>query len=277
MNVFDINGNALEKEKIRVCAFNVGNFANGQSGTALGTDELYNKFINTFRKCNADIYMFCEWDVNWNSEEKSEDVLGFLKPYHSTYCKNITDGYVAQMIYSDFAFKSEYHEDYTSEPQRYFIDDVIQINGKDIHLIATHLTIYTKEQAIAQIQQLLNYISNNNIEYYIIGGDMNHGIHTQDDLPQTNEERIAITLEEVGMFESLGGKSVQGSGWGLKDINYLFNTILHRGYSPIDGTTNGIAALDNIIVSPGIRISNVEMIITDASDHDALCADLIIL
>ena len=274
MSVFDYRGNPLTRERIRVCGFNVGNFANGASGDPAGTDELYNKFINTFRECNADVYMFSEWDVNWNGNETSESVFGFLKPYHSTYCKSGAGEYTGQMNYSNYTITGEHYEDYSQESSYYFIDNTIPINGKDIHFICTHLTLKTKAATMSQIQQLINYISTNRISNYIIGGDMNLGLHADDDLPQTIENRIAIALEEIALLESLGGKSVQGSGWGLKQYSYLFNTALHSGYEPAAG--RGIGPFDNFVISPGIDLLNAELVITEASDHDALCVDLII-
>lgn len=276
LGVFDINGNSLTREKIRVCTFNVGNFALGQSGRPVGTDELYNKFVNTFRKCNADIYMFEEWDPRWNATETSENVLGFLKPYHSTYVKpDSGDGYMGLMNYSAFEFKGEHYQYFTSlDTGRYFIDNPISINGKTIHIICTHLTLTSRAEALAEIQQILDYITANNITSYIIGGDMNLGIHREDDIPHTDETARQIQLEEIALLESLGGKSAQGSGWGLKHKDYLFNTVLHGGYEQTP--TGGFGPYDNIVVSPDIKISNVESIITDASDHDPLCVDLII-
>ena len=48
------------RDRVRICAYNVGNFANGSSGTGTGTDEMYNNFIDCFKEVNADIYFFSE-------------------------------------------------------------------------------------------------------------------------------------------------------------------------------------------------------------------------
>lgn len=272
-----IKANAIVPS-IRVCAFNVGNFANGASGTAAGTDERYWHFIETFRKCNADVYMFSEWDVNWNNDETSENVLGFLKPYHSVYCKNQTGGWTGQMIYSSFELLDEFYEDFDEGSLYYYLDNVININGKDVHFICTHLATKTKAMSMSQIQQIIDYIDDNDIEYYVIGGDMNLGLHTDDDLDQGLETKKEIIAEEIALLESLGGKSVQGSGWGYKNLNGLFQTAGHYGYRPPDdGVPGHFAPYDNIVVSSGINIKNVELVVTEASDHDALCVDIEIL
>lgn len=274
MGVFDYKGNPLTREKIRVCCFNVGNFAMGQSGHSAGTDELYNKFVDTFRKCHADVYMFSEWDTYWNRDEGvlSADVFSFLNPYHTVYHHPDTgEGYMGEMIYSPFPFMTEYYQYYPGDPNRYFIDNTVYLNGKTIHFIATHLTLWSKAEALSEIQQILDYIEDNNITTYVIGGDMNLGLHGQDDIPQTIENRIAIALEEIALFETLGGTSIQGSGWGQKDRSFLFNTVYHEGYA-----RENIGCFDNFVISPDIRIANMELVITEASDHDALCVDLVI-
>ena len=277
MSVFDYKGNPLTREKIRVCCFNVADFCLGNSDIPEGTDELYNKFMDTFRKCHADVYMFSEWDPNWNSNETSEEVFGFLAPYHSTYLRTGSSGdesrgTIGQMNYSSFEIIGEYHEAYPNADQnRYFIDNIVRINGKNVHFICTHLTLYYKTEAMSEIQQILDYINNNNITTYIIGGDMNLGLHGRDDIPQTIENRIAIALEEIELLESLGGTSIQGSRWGQKDRSFLFNTVYHEGYA-----RENIGCFDNFVISPDIRIANMELVITEASDHDALCVDLVI-
>lgn len=265
---------------VRVCAFNVGNFSNGQSGTPAGTDERYNQFMDTFRQCNGDIYMFSEWDVNWNESETSESVFGFLKPYHSHYCKDTSadGGYTGQMNYSSFKITGEYYEDFNVVSRYYFIDNTIPINGKDVHFICTHLTWTSRDDAISQIQQILNYITRNNITSYVIAGDMNHGGHANDSLPQTLETKISIAIEEITLFESLGGKSVQGGGWANKDYDFLIQTAGKLGVRPpvdlMQDKPGYFCPYDNMIVSPDIKIKNADVITSQASDHDVLVVDL---
>ena len=270
MGVFNIDGQSLLKEKVRICAFNVGNFSGGSSGTPAGTDTLYNQFVQTFRDCHADIYMFPEWDVNWNNSELSKDVFGFLKPYHSTFCRvdDPSQTYMGLMNYSSYAFDSEYYEWYTHDSNRYFLDNTAVINGKEVHLICVHFALDTKAHAVSEMQQVLNYISNQGITSYVIAGDMNLGLGSD------VTDRIPAALEEITLLESLGGQSLQGSGWGLKNKSFLFNTVEHGGY---DHTPSGrFGPYDNFIVSPDIRIDHMELVITEASDHDALCIDLIV-
>ena len=274
MSCFDLYGIPLQKEKVRFCAFNVGNFANGASGTAAGTDELYNKFVDTFMQCKADIYMFPEWDTQWNNDELSKDVFDFLKPYHSSFCR-VDDNrqtYMGLMNYSSYRILDEYYEWYTVDSARYFIDNTVSINGKTVHLICVHFRLDTKANAMLEMQQVIDYISSNSISSYVIGGDMNLGLGN--DVSGGWEGRRAAALEEIALLTSLGGHSVQSSGWGLKDKDFLFNSVGHTGrYRTGSG---GLGHYDNFIISPDITLDNVNLIITEASDHDALCIDVLI-
>ena len=270
MNVFDISGNSVAPGKIRVCAFNVGNFSNGESGAPAGTDDLYNKFVATFRKCKADIYMFPEWDVSWDGNTLSKNIFAFLKPYHSTFCRedDNNQSYMGLMNYSSYEITSEYYEWYDIDSNRYFLDNTVNINGKTIHLICVHFRLDTKVRAMSEMQQVIDYLDDNNISSYIVAGDMNLGLGSD------VTDRTSAALEEISLLTSLGAESLQGSGWGLKNKSYLFNTVEHGGY---EQTPSGhFGPYDNFIISPDIRIDNMELVITEASDHDALCVDLII-
>lgn len=270
MPVFDVFGKNITPESFRVCTLNVGNFSNGASNIPAGTDLMYNAFLDVFRKCNANIYMFSEWDVNYTSEKTSAETFGFLKPYKSTYVP-ASSSWQAQMIYSDYALSAEYHENY-ADLNTYFIDDTVKLSGKDVHLIATHFLARYQEQTEAQIEALLDYIESKNIEYYIVGGDMNLGGHGYDDRPQTEEVAFQIAREEINLLESNGGVSIQGGHWGCKDRDGFLNTAGHGGWN-----ASHINMFDNFLISPNIRILNAFVATANnATDHDALCVDLII-
>ena len=272
MGLYKYNGEILKPatNRFRVCAFNVGNFSLGQSGDPDGTDEMYNDFLETFRQCMADVYMFSEWDVNYNSDETSASVFSYLKPHHTTYIKTGAGEYAGQMTYSDYAMSSEHHEDFVDGTGgNYFVDNVIEIKGYEIHFICTHLTWKTEAWRDSQIEQILDYISTNDITYYIIGGDMNLGLHGQDGVPDTQELRFEIARRDVNLLESEGAVSLQGGTWGLRDKDGFFNTAGSLGWDAPN--TN---MFDNMAVSPNIRIRNVFVVVSDASDHNALCADL---
>lgn len=270
MDIYTKNGQQVvpsiaDSPTFRICSFNVGNFSGGTSGSPAGSDELYDSFMEAFMQCNANVYMFSEWDAYWAGTTPSNSVLGFLKPYKTTYTKP-SSGWMGQMNYSDYAIKTEYHQDFSDSSGYYFVDNVVNINGKNVHLICTHLTWQSSTERKAEIQEILNYIANNNIEYYIIGGDMNLG---SDGSSTSTSQTVA--RESVNLLESNGAKSVQGNGWGCRESDGFFNTYGTYGWK---APAESLHMADNIVVSSNIRIKNIFVIVTDASDHNALCVDL---
>lgn len=269
MGVFDIDGNLLIKSIFRVCALNVGNFSNGESGAPAGTDSMYNMFIETFRKCSANIYMFSEWDKYYAGNTTSDSIFGFLKPYRSAYILEGQGGYPGQAIYSDYKIMSEYHETFNQDAPYYFIDNAVEVDGKEIHLICTHFTWKTQEKRQSQIRQIMDYITNNNIAHYIIAGDMNLGLHGQDDREQDTETKFLVARQDVDLLESNGAISAQGGKWGLRDKDGFLNTAGHGGWDAAN--TN---MFDNIVISPTLRFNNISVITTTATDHDAIVSDI---
>ena len=271
MDIYNINGIKLESDFVRICALNVGNFSMGEYGNPHGTNAMYENFMKTFIECNPNIYLFSEWDINYNQNKTSLDTFGFLKRFHFNYIKTGDGIYAGQMIYSDYEIKNQFHKDFIINPPYYFIDCTTYINCKLVHLISCHFTGRTEGRR-AQIREILNYITTNNIEYYIIGGDMNLGLHTGDDQPQTQELKIQIAREDINLFESIGCHSLQGSSWGKPSLDGFFNTA-GTGVMYADW----VNCFDNIVVSNNIFVKNVNVIVTEASDHNALIADLIIM
>lgn len=273
LNAYDVDGNPLTANgsKMRVCAFNVGHFDYGHSKNPAGTNEMYEQFIDFFKESNADVYMFSEWSAQWNKANNVaiNDVLGDFRPYHTqTYD---VDSWVGQMIYSVYPLASENIERFSDG--RYFVDNTIRFADKIIHFICTHLHNTTHSIRAEQIAQILDYIDDNNIEYYIIGGDLNLG----QDGPATRESIINITRQELTQLTSKGAKSVQGSCWGGLDVYGLIDTVT-RGKDDPDNYWHGILMpFDNIAVSPNIIVRNAYVLIAPASDHDALIADVEIM
>ena len=79
-----------------------------------------------------------------------------------------------------------------------------------------------------------------------------------------------VARTAVTKLESDGAFSVQGSGWGCKDADGFFNTYGAEGWY----VASDMHMADNVAVSPNIRVKNVWVITTEASDHNALCVDL---
>lgn len=258
------------EHSFRLCAYNVGNFSNGGSPTSSGTNEMFDKFIETFKQCNADVYAFSEWDDYWNYDEGvlSDNILGELMPYKTNFRLTLSEEpgrYVHQMIYSSYAFSREEAAWFADGESRYYVDDVIMIGGKPVHIISTHFPWSTQSLRHSDIDKVYKYISDNKIEYYVIAGDFNLGLDANGG---TSKTILDIAREDVDFITSKGSKSVQGGFFGKKMYDGFINTF---------NTPGEMKPYDNIVVSQNIRIKNVFTVESDASDHIPLCADLVIL
>lgn len=251
-----------KSQTIRVCAFNVGNFAMGKKGYGEGTPEMHNNFVDTFIKSDADIYLFSEWDEYWNKEDDILSVNEFsgFKAYHGEKL-DVTEGrFVAQMAYTDYPIVQETMTYYADGESRHFIDYVILVGSKQVHFISTHLPYSSKALRHEDMDKLWQYINNNNIEYYVIGGDFNLGLGGD-----AGKSILQTAREDIEKIESFGAISVQGGFWGDAENDNFINTYNEGSlFQP----------LDNIVVSNNIAISKAYVVQSDASDHYAIIADV---
>ena len=252
--------------RFRVCTYNVGNFAGGESGTAQGNDQIYRGLIKAFKESDADVYLFCEWDAYWNYEQDidSADVFRKFKPYHSEWQWSRTEKWVAQMIYSDYPFLIERHAFFDDGHARHYVDDVVLIKGHPVHFISTHMHARDLQSRYDDYDKLFAFLSNNGYDYFVIGGDFNHGFGGSGTMLET-------ARDEIDYIEEKGAASTQGGFYGALANDGFFNT-----YSS-GNDVDDVRPYDNIIVSPNIRIRNARVIESDASDHYALCVDLEII
>lgn len=261
--VTDITYAEKTSPRVRVCAFNVGNFHMGSSAQPDGTDEIYNGLISTFRSADADVYMFSEWDTHWDSDREilADDIFGSLKPYKTVLGVPSPSSYIGQRIFSDYPLLNDYWNYFGDAENRIYLDSVSMIGGKPVHFICTHFPWTSKAMRISCITKVFKYIQDNNIEYYVLGGDFNTGIDGSD-------FSIPLAREDIDLIESYGCTSAQGSMWGLAEYDHFMNTFRNTSESV------PIKPYDNIVVSKNIHIRNVFVVETTGSDHHAICADL---
>lgn len=258
--------------KFRVCSYNVGNFSLGSSGEASGNDSIYRGLIKSFSNCDANVYMFSEWDEYWNYSEskKSENVFSKFKPYHSKWFKQQT-GYIAQMNYFDFPIVAEEHFYFNDGHSRHLVDNVILMKGIPVHFICTHMNAYDLQSRYDNYDKIFTYIQSNNIEHYVIAGDFNHGIGGTGTILET-------ARDEIDYVEAKGAISIQGGFYGSIAHDGFINT--YKSGNDVDD----IRPYDNIFISSNIRIKNVFKVTAQGttadplgSDHYPLCAELEIL
>lgn len=260
-----------ETNDLRICAFNVGNFAYGASGSPAGNDTRYEEFMRTFAKCNAHVYMFSEWDNLWTtSGVQSTEKFKYLKPYWSTFSVNKTSIYAYQKIASSYELKNETTSSFEGGESRHLVDCTITYKGKEIHLIAVHSPCSTITLRDEYVDYIIGHIKEHNYEYFIVGGDFNIGT-TEDDEENrerrsTAEDYLQLVNDDISRWTNAGMKSIQGAEW----VNSDYHLIKTK-----DGISSAIVvkAYDNFFYSPNLTVKKAFTVNFGASDHFALCAD----
>ena len=120
----------------------------------------------------------------------------------------------------------------------------IEINGKVIAVYNTHLTYESVEARAKQLLELKATMDQDPAEYKVAFGDFN---------VDQNHNEIYPFLEDYNIANGKGGK------W----------------YDTFNGTDASMktSAVDNIITSRNLEISNITMVETDLSDHNLFYAD----
>ena len=120
----------------------------------------------------------------------------------------------------------------------------IEVNGKVIAVYNTHLTHESVEARAKQLLELKATMDQDPAEYKVAFGDFN---------VDQNHNEIYPFLEDYNIANGKGGK------W----------------YDTFNGTDASMktSAVDNIITSRNLEISNITMVETDLSDHNLFYAD----
>jgi Metal-dependent hydrolase len=280
MAVYDINGNALsqiygidgspllkayavdgteifpdeppEPIQLRVMTYNVGGWYIG-SGTNVPSNldaafyALQNGMLSTQ---DADILCIQEY---WNNFSSSRTALSLLSPHFQyIHAENGNSQYYGHAICSKYPIKSYTQHIFTGDAQgRYYDEAVITIGAVDVHVFVTHLHPSDVSQKIAQATELFNYVKNLT-EPFIICGDFNSTLY--DPMSSTNE---AI----YGQFLNDGCTLANDGAFG----------ILPTACNSADWMSDKFA-IDNIICSDGITITDVWTDLTKTTDADVLAA-----
>ena len=204
-------------DEIDICAYNVGHFSNGSS-TPAGTDTMLNKFVSTFQEMGKSVYLFSEWDEEYSSSKHSENVFGALRKYWSTQETKEKNEYIFQKVASPYRILYEQANYFNadSSSNRYFLDCVVGSKfGDNVHLISTHLSFNEHSLRLQQIQEILDYLTNNGIDNAIIGGDFNNGLSNNGaDTPTSWSEALTMINEDISKWTNADYISAQGSFFG---------------------------------------------------------------
>ena len=198
-----------------------------------------------------DILVCQEW-LPYLDADKTVDantkVFGGMYPY--MYGTNAST-YDGKTIVSKAPLSNISYETMVSNVGRRYLKTYTTIGGKQVCIIDAHLSfeedINTNRKE--EIVQLLNIAQSE--KYVIIAGDFN-----------------VFTADEFEIFEEAGYSLANAGAFGE------FNTWPNLGRNP---TADVNRVIDNIIVSPGIKINSVVAEDTKLSDHALLVAQLELL
>lgn len=255
-------GSEYEKApgSLRIMQWNIGHFSMGKSPNSKVTDELFNvrceSFLDVFSKEDADIIALCEYSMFFadtkNHPQCHTDTL-LLKDHPYVYLGN--DGnirnYSFNTIFSRIDLSSNVTLEYDSNKNAritsssiifpsdyYYIRSSIELDGKGITLVATHLAFDLNNPEIAtnQIKELIEVLKEE--DYVILCGDFN----TED-------------KSDYDLFIQAG------------------YSLANKGDIATYPTNNPYKPLDNIVVK-GLHISNVHITPTFLSDHFPIVCDV---
>jgi len=240
---------------LRVCSYNVGGWYIG-SGTNVPANldaSFYALQDGMISAIDADILCIQEyWSVFSKTGRTAESLLSQYYPYRQS-----ADGsaqYTGRAICSKYPIISYTQHTFTGE-SRYYDCAVINIGGTLCHVFVTHLHPSDQSAKIAEATELFNYIQAQGIERFIVCGDFNSTLY--DPMSQTN---IGIYKQ----FLDIGCTIANDGAFGI--LPTACNSA---------SWANDKFAIDNIICSSGITITEVATNLSKTTNADVLAANKI--
>ena len=243
-------------EKIRVAQWNLGHFALGSSYNTKITQAkaatMQAKWTDAIRSINADLFCCCEYNTNFVDADKEHDAItaweAIFPQYQFGYIgsKPNTKSYVQTAIFSRFPIRNVKQHVYkhTVQAGRYFQYGELNMSGKTVIIVATHLDFNQGENGAAyredQIHELMDFFAS--APYVIICADWNSDITNYSII---EERDYAIANYDVNTYPS--GKSPQ---WPLDNIICKGFEISSVGY------VNDATLTDHIAVFTDLSIIN---------------------
>lgn len=260
---YDGEGNQIYQKApldLKVMQYNTGNWYIG-SGTNVPSDkeaEYYALQNGIIQSESADILCLNEY---WNQFSANRTALSLLNQYYPYI--EIRDGdtqYYGHAICSKYPIESYVTNAYSTDLRRYYDKALINVNGKRINVICTHLSPSSHTLREVEARELFDYAET--LDNFIICGDFNIPVTSV-----TDSEYIA----EYKQFVDAGCHLANGGNFGF---------MVTCSDEPT-GTWTG--CIDNIITSANINITDAYVdttkltdAIADKVDHMPVIAELVI-
>lgn len=266
VSAYDIDGAEIfHPYDLKVMSFNVGSwYGYAKYIPTAYSDRYYAFFQQLFDDHNADllgVQEYCNAMGNKTATNLLNDTFGNL--YAVDRQSNPTKA--GRAIASKYPLSNTAEINFVKQSGeiRSFLTSTFKFSGKTIYFLTAHLALTATEQ-IAQIQELLNYVSDK--EYWILTGDFNVRFDSVD------AEGYSILIEP---FLTEGYNSANGDAFG-------FFPSWCAG-----GSTTDWHCIDNIFTSANIDITNVYVDVSKITaynngdfeygiDHIPLIAELVI-
>ncbi len=268
---------------IRVASFNIGDFttATEHAGNDIkygsGTKKTLEEYLAVFNKVGADLWGLQEDSEFFFYPEKILPNDALYSKILPNYERVFTRSYNGKAFLSKYALYDVKPVEYPAAVTSYapagtksyghpwFLTGKISVGGKEITVVSLHLDWSCKERRSKQLASLVAFAKAQ--EYCILIGDFNPENLVNGE-QQYDGDSVAPDTKNMyrvdwKVFDDAGMMYANGGTFGT------FGTIMKKGEpaSPYPW--------DNIVVTPNIKIKNVDVIYEPwMDDHAILAADL---
>ena len=247
--LFDLNNlkiDAISNNKLKVMSFNCGTWYDGVTRVPdIEVEEITFYTRKLFGEFDCDFVLgqeFSEYFDVSNTILAIPHVMDFKYEYNTEGSYEHVSSSLRCPVISKFPISGTSLTGFSSGvTKRHYVKTYSQINGKNVCFISTLLD-KNDTYRLSQMQQLITVM--NQEEYVVLGGDFN----IKDKVEYTIFTNAGYALANGGVL-----------GW--------FDTLASY-------TDEVVRPIDNIIVSPNIRIENVFVDEKRPDDHRAIIAEL---
>lgn len=241
--------------KLRIATFNTHDFTG--SGISQSQSTMYYRIAISKADCDV---LATQEDVT--TYASNDPYVSIYKAFFSTQQRINKEGRNKFNCCSNqVLLEVTKHQFSTYNAHPYYVDYVLLIENKKIHIVNIHLDWYDKNMRATQISELLEYISD--FEYVIVIGDFNPFNYLNGE--PVDQSNPIMYEEDFSIWTNAGYNIANGSSCGT------FDTVVALA----DGQWY---PCDNIVTSKNIKIKYANVVSESwMDDHKILYADLDIL
>ena len=264
-SAYDIDGNLLSELKVRLCAYNCGQwYIGGHDNIPAEYDETYYALQSgMISDIDADILLLEEYTAQFSKAGRTAlSWLSQIYPYYHEQGNGTTTTVQQRAVYSKYPIANYTTHAFTDGSGYYFDTCTITVHGIPITVAVTHMHWNNRTYRVQEVGEILSVVASS--DRFIVGGDFN-----LEDYYDTSGSDYTQTMKP---FRDGGYNIANGAGFGFLTT-----------YSD-DPTGTYTGCLDNIVTSANITIDDVFVDTTketdglaDKIDHMPLVADLILL